>query len=184
MRKFTAAVFLGLALALASTSLVSAQDVKIGFVDTLQVLNGTEEGKKEIQELNEFAAQKQQEIANRTAELQKLQQQYANQQRTLNPETRAEMERAIQDKDRQLKRLQEDVQLEFDGRRNEVFGRMGDKIQTIINEYAPQNGFGVVFLRDQSQTYVDPALDITDAVVELYNQRYPVAGQAAAPAPQ
>ncbi|MEE2840128.1 MAG: OmpH family outer membrane protein, partial [Acidobacteriota bacterium] len=93
--------------------------------------------------------------------------------------TRAEMEREIQDRDLQLKRLQEDIQLEFNERQNEVLERMSVKIQEIINEYAPQNGFGVIFLRSEAQTYVDGSLDITPDIVRIYNERNPVGGQGA-----
>jgi Skp family chaperone for outer membrane proteins len=89
------------------------------------------------------------------------------------------MEREIQDRDLQLKRLQEDIQLEFNERQNEVLERMSVKIQEIINEYAPQNGFGVIFLRNEAQTFVDNSLDITPDIVRIYNERNPVGGQGA-----
>jgi outer membrane protein len=154
-----------------------AQNVKIGFINTLQVLYGSEEGKVEIEKLNQFAAQKQQEIASDASELQKLQEQYASQQRTLNVETRSEMERSIQERDRRLKRLQEDIQLEYNQRRDKLLAKMSEKIREIINEYAPRNGYGVIFLRDQTQSYVDPGAEITQDIIRIYNERYPAAGQ-------
>lgn len=163
--------------------------IKMGFVDTLQVLQGTDEGKQEIGKVEQFVAQKQKEMETRSTELEKLREQYANQQRTLNPETRAEMEREIQEKDRQLKRFQEDTQLEIDRKRNELLGKMSDKIQKVISQYAEQNKFGVIFLRDQTQTYVAPALDITADIIKLYNQQFaipvtaPATTQPAPPAP-
>ena len=177
MRERTAVVFVLLITFGVSTLISLGQNVKISFINTLEVLNGTEEGKRKIGELNQFASQKQQQIASQTTELQKLQEQYATQQRTLNPETRAEMERTIQDKDRKLKRLQEDIQLEFTQRRDELLGRMSEKIRVIIDEYAPKNGYAVIFLRDQTQTYVDPSLDITQDIIKIYNEQNPVASE-------
>ncbi|MDA2934594.1 OmpH family outer membrane protein, partial [Acidobacteria bacterium AH-259-D05] len=153
-----------------------SQGVKIGFVDSRAVLLGTEEGKAEIEQLNQFAAGKEQEFASETTALQKLQEQYAAQQLTLNPETRAEMEREITDRDLKLKRLQEDIQLELSERQNNLLARMSEKIQLIINDFAPQNGYGVIFLRNETQTYVDGQLDITPEIVRIYNERHPVAG--------
>ncbi|MDA2937256.1 OmpH family outer membrane protein [Acidobacteria bacterium AH-259-A15] len=177
MRERTAVIFVLLITFGVSTLISLGQNVKIGFINTLEVLNSTEEGKRKIGELNQFASQKQQQIASQTTELQKLQEQYATQQRTLNPETRAEMERTIQDKDRTLKRLQEDIQLEFTQRRDELLGRMSEKIRVIIDEYAPKNGYAVIFLRDQTQTYVDPSLDITQDIIKIYNEQNPVASE-------
>ena len=161
--------------ALVTTSL--GQNVKIGFVNTLEVLYGTDEGKIELEKLNQFGAEMQNQLAAEGSTLQKLQEQYAAQQASLNALTRAEMEREIQDRDLKLKRLQEDVQLEFEELQNELLERMSGKIQEIINEYAPQNGFGVIFLRNEAQTYVDGSLDITQDIVQIYNERNSVAGQ-------
>ena len=155
------------------------QNVKIGFVSTLDVLYGTDEGKIELEKLNQFGTQKQNELEAVGLTLQKLQEQYAAQQASLSTLTRAEMEREIQDRDLNLKRLQEDIQLEFNERQNELLERMSGKIQEIINEYAPQNGIGVIFLRNEAQTYVDGALDITQDIVRIYNERNSVAGQGA-----
>jgi outer membrane protein len=156
-----------------------AQNAKIGFINTVEVLYGTEEGKIELEKLNQFGTEKQNQLATEGTTLQQLQEQYAAQQASLNALTRAEMEREMQDRDLQLKRLQEDIQLEFNERQNEVLERMSVKIQEIINEYAPQNGFGVIFLRNEAQTFVDDSLDITPDIVRIYNERNPVGGQGA-----
>ena len=155
------------------------QNVKIGFVNTLEVLYGTDEGKIELEKLNQFGTQKQNELAAEGSTLQKLQEQYAAQQTSLNALTRAEMEREIQDRDLSLKRLQEDIQLEFNELQNELLERMSGKIQEIINEYAPQNGLGVIFLRNEAQTFVDGSLDVSEDIVRIDNERYPVASQGA-----
>jgi Skp family chaperone for outer membrane proteins len=163
--------------ALVTTGL--GQNVKIGFVNTLDVLYGTEEGKVELEKLNQFGTEKQDALVAEGTALQQLQEQYAAQQTSLNALTRAEMEREIQDRDLKLKRMQEDTQLEFNERQNELLELMSGKIQVIINEFAPQNGFGVVFLRNETQTYVDGSLDITQEIVRIYNERNSVAGQGA-----
>ena len=60
----------------------------------------------------------------KAAELDQLKQQYTEQQRTLNDETRSEMELAITDKETKLRRFQEDTQREIDVRRNALFKRL------------------------------------------------------------
>ena len=57
-----------------------AQNAKVGFITAAEVLNTTEEGKIETDRLNQFGAQKSQEIETKAAELQQLQEQYATQQ--------------------------------------------------------------------------------------------------------
>ena len=179
MKKRIAGALLGPLAAWVLVTTGLAQNAKIGFINTVEVLYGTEEGKIELEKLNQFVAEKQNQLATEGTTLQQLQEQYAAQQASLNALTRAEMEREIQDRDLRLKRLQEDIQLEFNERQNEVLERMSVKIQEIINEYAPQNGFGVIFLRNEAQTFVDGSLDITPDIVRIYNERNPVGGQGA-----
>ncbi len=177
MRKFIMIAFIGSMTTGAFVAASLGQETKIGFVNTLEVLYGTEEGKRELEELNQFAAQKQQEIATQGSELQRLRDQYLTQQATLNSATRAQSERTIADKDRDLKRLQEDIEVEYNQRRDELLARVSEKIRVIINEYAKLNGFGAIFLRNEGQTYVDLSLDITQEVIRIYNERYPAVGQ-------
>ena len=178
MIKKAALIVLTYALSLVSFS-AQAQNVKIGFVNAFEVLYGTDEGKREIERMKQFEAEKRQQLDSQTAGLQKLTEQFANQQRTLNPETRAEMDRTIQERQRSLKRLQEDVQLEYDQRRDTVVGGMSEKMQKIIRDYAPKNGFGVIFLRDQSQSFIDPRMEITQEIIRIYNEQHPIASQGA-----
>lgn len=177
MRNSVGAVLVWLVILGLFTSQSLAQNEKIGFITTIEVLNTTEEGKIEIERLNQFGVQKRQEIETKAAELQQLQEQYSTQQRTLNVATRTDMERNIQEKERNLKRDQEDTQLEYQQKQDELLARMSAKIHEIINDYAPQNGFSVIFLRDQSQIYVAPATDITQEVIKLYNEKFPVTVQ-------
>lgn len=180
MRKFVRMAFVCSAALGAVTPVCLSQSLKIGFINATQVLRDTEEGKREVEALSQFTAQKQQEIKSRTSELQTLQEQYATQQRTLNPRTRDEMQRSIQDKERTLKRLQEDASAEYNQRYEGVLGKIGDKVQQIINEYGPQNGYSVIFRLDQVQNFafVDPSLDITQDIIRIYNERNPISGAA------
>ena len=179
MRKLMMIALVGSMTAGAFSSASWAQDTKIGFVNTLEVLYATEEGKRELEQLNQFASQKQQEIGTQSSDLQKLRDQYLTQQATLNPAARAQSERTIADKERDLQRLQEDIELEYNQRRDEMLAAASGKIQVIINEYAKLNSFGVIFLRNEGQTYVDLSLDITQEVIGIYNERYPAVGQTA-----
>lgn len=154
--------------------------IKFGFVNSVEVLQGTDEGRQKLSEFQQWAEARQKELQQDKTELDRLREQFAAQERTLNPDTRTEMMRTIEDRDRRLRRKQEDSQLESEARNRQMLEQIGTKIQTIINEYAQQNGYSVIFLRNESQSYVDPGLDITKELVSIYNQRHPVASSAAA----
>ncbi len=152
----------------------SSRNLKIGFVDSLAVLYGTQEGQQEIARVEQFIEEKQKEYDSRLEELGKQQQQFQAQQRTLNPQTQAEMQRKLENEDRALRRFQEDIQLEMNTRREDLLGKVGEKIQGIINEYAQKQNFGAIFLRSEAQVYVATSLDFTQEIIRLYNERYPV----------
>ncbi len=180
MRKLIMIAFIGSMTTGVFVEASLAQDTKIGFVNSLEVLYATEEGKRELEQLNQFAAQKQQEIATQSSELQRLRDQYLTQQATLNSTARAQSERTIADKERDLTRVQEDIEVEYNQRRDGLLARASEKIQVIISEYAKLNGFGAIFLRSEAQTFVDLSLDITQDVIGIYDERYPVVGESAA----
>ncbi len=156
----------------------SSGNLKIGFVDSLAVLYGTQEGQQEIARVEQFIEEKQKEYDSRREELVKQQQQFQAQQRTLNPQTQAEMQRNLENEDRALRRFQEDIQLEMNTRREDLLGKVGEKIQGIINEYAQKQNFGTIFLRSEAQVYVAPSLDFTQEIIRLYNERYPVSEES------
>ena len=90
------------------------------------------------------------------------------------------MQRKIENEDRALRRFQEDSQTEITARRDELMGKVGEKIQAIIEEYAQKQEFGAIFLRSEAQVYVAPSLDFTQEIIRLYNERYPVSGGSSA----
>lgn len=157
-----------------------AQAQKIGFVNSQQVLYGTEEGKAGLAELEEFMNQQREVFEAKNAELAKLQQDYMTQQRDMNTNALGSVERTIQEKETELSRFREDAQVEFNDRQNKIIQRISGKIQVIIQEYAQSNSFDAIFMRDQNQIYVSPALDVTGAIIEIYNKQYPGTAAAAA----
>jgi Skp family chaperone for outer membrane proteins len=158
----------------------SSRSLKIGFIDSLGVLYGTQEGQQEIEKVEELIEERQKEYDSRIEELGRQQQQFQAQQRTLNPQTQAEMQRKMEEEDRALKRFQEDSQTEITANRDELLGKVGEKIQDIIEEYAQKQEFGSIFLRNESQVYVAPSLDFTQEIIRLYNERYPVSEESSA----
>ncbi len=154
----------------------TASPAKVAFINPIAVLSATAEGKQEFAKLQELTNKRQQELANLGTELRKLQEQYSQTSLTVNPQTRAEMERSIQEKELKLKRMQEDAQLEVQQQQDDLLGKMGDKLQTIINEYAQKNGIDTIFRLDQGQVfaYVNPALVVTDQIIKQYDQKHPV----------
>ena len=152
----------------------SSGNLRIGFIDSLGVLYGTQEGQQEVARVEQIIEDRQKEYDSRIEALGRQQQQFQAQQRTLNAQTQAEMQRKIEEEDRALRRFQEDSQTEITASRDELLGKVGEKIQGVIEEYAKKQEFGAIFLRSEAQVYVAPNLDFTQEIIHLYDERYPV----------
>ena len=153
-------------------------EAKLGFVSGLDVLYGTQSGQQEIAIVQTFMEEKQKEYDAQRMALEQLRERFDTQQLTLNAQTRAQMQRDIEVDDRELTRFQEDTQVEITRRRDEIFAAEDGKIQNLITDYAQENGFSVIFLRNETQIYVEPSLDITPDIIRIYDERFPVVSAA------
>ena len=159
---------------------------RIMFVNFSQILSGTEEAKQEFARIQAFVDEKNRENETRTQDLQKRQQQIAEQERALNPQTLAEMQREIARLGKELERFREDIAEEIEAQRNVVFASLGQKLQTVLSEAATQNGYTAVLYMDSLAQnglggYFDPAYDITQDIIDRYNAKYPAAAAPATP---
>lgn len=165
-----------------------AEPAKIGFIDFERALTEVEEGKREFGALQKFVDEKSAELKIKQDELEKLRKQLQTQDRTLNDEARASLQRDIERKETDLRRFTEDTQRDIDSRRNVVVQRIGTKMQPIINSFAKEKGLGAVFVVSNQTVfmyaYLDPAYDITDEVIQRYNQAHPLAPAQAAQPPK
>ena len=147
---------------------------KIGFVDSSQVLYGTEEGRQQISKIQDFINQNQRRFESQQTDLGKLREEFQEKQLSLNAQARIALQRQIEEGDRRLKRFQEDTRMEVEQKRQELLGRVGEKVQRIINKYITKNGFTAIFLRSETQLYVDPDLDLTKNIIQIYNETHGV----------
>lgn len=147
---------------------------KVGFVNSQEILAGTAEGKARLGELDEFWTGKQKNFDTRNQEINTLQQNIMAQQRTLDADSLAKMQRDLEQKQTELRRFQEDSRAEGNEKQNAILQSISQKVQVIIEEYARNNAFAVIFVIDQSQAYVSPKLDVTAEIIKLYDERYPL----------
>ena len=169
-----------------TTTPVATGPSKVMFINFSLVMSGTEAAKQEFGRISSWVDEQNQENETRTQDLQNRQQQYQEQERALNPQTAAEMQREIAKMERDLKRYREDTASEIETRRNMAFGRLGQKIQTVLGEAAQQNGYTAILYMDSLAQnglagYFDPAYDITQDIISRYNVKYPVTAAAASP---
>jgi len=152
----------------------SAQDGgKYGFVNISQVITQSDEGMAEAAELESLGAEKEEELNARRQELEELVKQY--QQSVSDGEPDSGLRDRIEKMRRELQRDARQAQSDVDTSRQDRIQAIGAKVVKLVREYARDNGYTAVFRTDGGQVvYVDPKVDITDQVIEAYNEAHPV----------
>jgi outer membrane protein len=159
---------------------------KIGIVRIQEAIGATSEGQKELNALQQRFTPKQTELKNLNDEVENLRKQLQAQGDKLNDEERGNRQRTIDSKAKTLQRNIDDAQSEFQQAEQEVVSRLGQKMLTILDKYAKEKGYTVVFDVSNPQTpvlWASQTTDITKDLVEAYNAQNPASAGAPAKTP-
>jgi outer membrane protein len=196
MKAFTATIVLaGLAVvpaASAQTSTASAPartdaPAKVAVLNVQLAIASTAEGRQAQAELQSRFAPRRNELDNLGKQIEELQNRLRNGERTLSDDEKNRLAREGDQFSRQYQRKQQELQDDANDARNDLIERLGRKMIDVVNRYAGENGVAVV-LDTSSQTtpvvYASNQVDITQEVIRLYDQAYPIKAQSTAPAAQ
>jgi len=93
---------------------------------------------------------------------------------TLSDDEQRRLNRDLEEKQKLLKRSQEDAQADFASDRDEMLRRIGQKMMKIIDDYARQNGFVLIMGSDQVPIYyAAKEVDLTEQIIKLYDAANP-----------
>ncbi|MBI4908364.1 MAG: OmpH family outer membrane protein [Acidobacteria bacterium] len=162
---------LALVPALFITAVASAQ-VKVAIIDMREAVNGTAEVKKAVAALETRLKPKQAEAEKLQKELADLQSKLQSLQGKLTPQGEGELTSQGQRKQRELQRLQEDVNAELEREQNDVGTRALTRMRDVVKKLAEEKQLDVVV--DVSNTiYFKPALSVTKDAIVAYDKAYP-----------
>lgn len=173
------------ALAQGGASAPPAATSKVGVLNVRQAIVSTAEGKQASAELQSQFSARQNELENLSKQIEDLRNRLRTGERTLSDEEKARLTRQGELMTRQLQRKQEELQEELNAAQGEVIERIGRKLLDVLDRYARENGFSVVFdtsVQSQPVIYAASQIDVTQDIIRLYDQAYPVK-TASQPAP-
>jgi outer membrane protein len=157
---------------------------KVGAISIEGALFGCNEGRRDLEALLKKFEPKQNDLKTQNDELDALKKQLNTQGPSLNEEAAANLKKQIESKQKLFDRAVQDAQEDFGTQRQEIASRILQKMAPMIGKYAQDNGYGMII--DTSRQWPESpvlmagaGLDITPAVVDLYN----VQSGVAAPAP-
>jgi outer membrane protein len=172
MKVNRAIVLLGLAAILVWGTAAQDEPLKVGIVDIDHAINSTAEGKAAREELARKQREAEAAIAPMIDRMKEMQEDFQTKRFVISDEARfqkqldlAEVQNEIESKVAELK-----GQLQVDEQR--LKGPLLAKLGGIIEELGKDNGFTMILRRGApGLLYSREALDITDLVIEKYNQK-------------
>lgn len=167
MRKLLIPV-LFVVLAVAGTSLVSAQSPKIGVFDPQRISEETEEGKRVEAALVEFRNNKQAELSAKEQAIADLQNQLNTQGLSLSAERRSALEKDIQKKMLELNSARESAQREMQLEIGSAQQRFQEQLFAVVEQFGSDEGFTVI-MDVNLVAWASPTIDVTTALVDRFN---------------
>jgi outer membrane protein len=149
----------------------------------LEIIQDTAEGKQ-------AAAELQSQFAPRQTELQTLQKQadddqtrLRNGQTTLSEEEQGRIQREIDLLTRTIQRKQQEDSGDINAARQDVVDSIGRRAVDVLNKYTKDNGYAAILDTSSQQTSVvsfASQIDVTQEIIRIYDQTYPVKAAAVA----
>jgi len=163
----------------------SSAPQKVGVIDVRRALQNTAEGKQVAAELSAKYQPRQAELENLNRQLTDLQQRLTAGQDKLSDDEMNRLRREGQRVSTQLDRKRNEYQEDLNNEQSDILDRLGHKLMDVVDRYARENGYTLVLDVSAQNTpvvYSSSQVDITQDIVRVYDQTYPVKAATAAPA--
>lgn len=164
----------------------AASGTKVAIINVRDAVTRTDEGQNRLTQLQESYRPRGAALQKRAQEVETLRAQLRQGENTMSEEAQRKLVRDIQQKERDLQRENEDLEAEFNQEQQVVLNDVFGKLKAVIQKYTREQGYSIVLDISSPQSPVVDAsneLDITAAVIELYNQEYPAQAASAASEP-
>jgi Skp family chaperone for outer membrane proteins len=149
----------------------------IGFLDAERAVATVQEGKAKLSEFEAWAEPERQRVEALGERMNGLRQQINQQGAVAAEGALQELRDQELDARREYEEAARSFQRQLEIKQNEFLGDVAVKVGTVASEYGEANGFDAIFvLNAQPLVYVSESVDITDTIIKLYDERYPVSG--------
>ncbi len=172
-----AAAFLGLATTGAlvpAAAPTAAADVSIVYVDIDDVIDKVDEGVAAREKIKDEQAARQKTIGAREAELKRLQDELEKQSKAFSKDAlerkAAQYEKQLVDYQQMLMKFNNELR----DKERELFDPIERRLKDLLRKIANRDGYDMI-LSKRSVPYGRKDLDLTDKVIQEYNQTHPVA---------
>ena len=145
---------------------------KTGYVNVLEAMDNTTQGKNVKKQLEAFAKKAEKELQAQKVQLQKEEAKLKKEVALLSPEARNEKIAAFQAKVVEFSKSQEEKQLELKRKQDELVNPIEKRLTSVIGDVASKNKYTVVENIGTNVVWVEPSLDLTKKVYQKYNKKF------------
>jgi len=162
---------LAIAASLAFVAVPAFAQTKIGVVDYGKLMDESPQATTALDAIRNEFAPKQKDLVNQQQALKTKEDKLQKDAATMSADQRTRTEKELRDGYRDLERKRQEVQEDFNARRNEEMSRLQRTLIEEVRNYAKAQGFDLVIA--DGVLYANPALDITPAVLANLKSRAP-----------
>jgi Skp family chaperone for outer membrane proteins len=154
---------------------------KIAAINMRAAIANTAEGKQAAAQMETKFMARRKELEDLNKKIDDFQRRLTAGANTLSDEEKQRLTLEGQRLTRQLERRQNEFQEDLNEAQSDVISRIGRRMVEVLGKYAPSNGYGAVLDNSSQNTpLMYASADITQEIVKLYDQTYPVKSAAAA----
>jgi outer membrane protein len=178
----------------ATTAVVPAGPTKIAVIMFQPAVMQTNEGQRNFADLQKKYDPKRTQLKTMSDEIDSLKKGMQTAGANLSEAERANRTKSIDEKEKAFQRLGEDTQNDFQQDLQQTYTQLAEKVFTVLQTYAQQNGYTLVIDGSTQQSpvlWANQGTDISGAVIQAYNQKSGVpappasaAGTPSAPTPR
>jgi outer membrane protein len=137
---------------------------KIGFVDTVKLMEGAPQAKSAQTKIESEFAPREKELVALQREIKKLEDDLSRDGAVMSEAEKTKLEREVLAKRRDLKRSQEEFRDDLNIRRNEVLKKLQEDMYKAVVTLAKEEKFDLIM--SQGVVYASDKVDITDSVLK------------------
>ncbi|MGB6339580.1 MAG: OmpH family outer membrane protein [Candidatus Aminicenantaceae bacterium] len=170
LRSTSKVVFIPLVLAVLVTLGYSQQAIKIGVVNSQDVLERSAEGKRVMAQIQDKDKQNQDRLGTLDDEIRNLETRINTQRLTLTNEAMLQLSSDLEKKRTERKRFGEDSLREMQEFTGRLFQRIQTELLPIIEQVGKDKSLDVIFdLARSGAIYFNPTIDLTQEVITRYD---------------
>lgn len=152
--------------ALSCAAAVSAQELKIGFVNLDRVLRDAAMAKAAQAKLEGEFTKREKELLDGDSRLKNSSERFERETSALGESERARRQRDLMEQDRELQRKRREFQEDLNQRKNEELAKVLETANRVVKQIFEQDKYDLIV---QEAVFAGPRVDITDKVIKAMN---------------